>query len=54
MELGRKGGNARAKSRGWENIPEKARKESARKAAQARWAKVNGVPANRMPNQPKP
>jgi hypothetical protein len=37
--LGRKGGKQRAANRGWEKIPEEQRRDVARKAAQARWAK---------------
>ena len=37
--LGRLGGQQRAKNEGWKKISKAKRKEMARKAAEARWAK---------------
>ncbi len=39
VALGARGGKKRAATRGWEKIDPEQRRNSARKAAQARWAK---------------
>jgi len=40
--LGSLGGKGRAKTQGWKKISKAKRKEMARKAAEARWAKEKG------------